>query len=301
MLNGCIFNTQKYSVHDGPGIRTTVFMKGCPLHCLWCHNPEGISKKPQVVVRPSRCIGCNQCAKVCPHSPAPQGSQSLPLRPVGCNLCGLCVENCPTSARQIAGNKRSVSEVMQSILQDQLFYDESGGGVTFSGGEPLLQAKFLTLLLQECKKHQLHTAVDTCGLAPQEQLLAIAPFTDVFLYDLKLMDNAKHRHFTGASNHVILSNLTVLGPVAKNIWIRVPLIPTINTDQANLEKTARFASKIPNVRQVNLLPFHHFGINKTHQETPNQTLADIAPPTESANQQAAAIFESFGLTVRIGG
>jgi len=190
---------------------------------------------------------------------------------------------------------------MQSILQDQLFYDESGGGVTFSGGEPLLQAKFLTLLLQECKKHQLHTAVDTCGLAPQEQLLAIAPFTDVFLYDLKLMDNAKHRHFTGASNHVILSNLTVLGPVAKNIWIRVPLIPTINTDQANLEKTARFASKIPNVRQVNLLPFHHFGINKTHQETPNQTLADIAPPTESANQQAAAIFESFGLTVRIGG
>lgn len=190
---------------------------------------------------------------------------------------------------------------MQSILQDQLFYDESGGGVTFSGGEPLLQTKFLTALLQECKKHQLHTAVDTCGLAPQEQLLAIAPFTDVFLYDLKLMDDTKHRHFTGASNHVILSNLTALGPIAKNIWIRVPLIPTINADQANLEKTARFTSKIPNVRQVNLLPFHLLGTNKTQQDTPNQSLADIIPPTESTVQQAVAIFKSFGLTVKIGG
>jgi pyruvate formate lyase activating enzyme len=194
-----------------------------------------------------------------------------------------------------------VEELVAEVLKDQVFFEESGGGVTFSGGEPLLQPEFLKAVLKELKGRGIHTAVDTCGLAKTESILEIAPLTDVFLYDLKLMDDAKHRFYTGASNEAILDNLRALGPVARNIWIRIPLIPSINADEANLEATARFVSRIRSVRQVNLLPFHRMGTQKLHRAESEDPLHDLEPPTVRQMSRARDIFAAYGLTVYEGG
>lgn len=299
MLNGLVFNIQRYSVHDGPGIRTTVFLKGCPLHCAWCHNPESISRQPQILLLESRCIGCLECTDVCDH--APKDDAPLPAQNEACEVCGKCVEACPAAARQLAGRSVTVEELLGEILKDRVFYDESGGGVTFSGGEPLLQPEFLKAILEASKTQGVHTAVDTCGLVKLESLLEVVPATDVFLYDLKLMDDTKHRFYTGASNAVILENLQRLGAVAKNIWIRVPIMPSVNADDANLEATARFAAKIPAVTQVNLLPFHRMGVQKFRRPESEDRLADIEPPSARLMNRARDIFSAYGLTVHTGG
>jgi pyruvate formate lyase activating enzyme len=301
MLSGLVFNLQKYSVHDGPGIRTTVFLKGCPLHCAWCHNPESISRKPQILLLENRCLGCRECVRACPHADCAPATGPMPVQNAVCDLCGSCIDACVTTARQMAGRKMTVREVMKAVLQDQIFYGESGGGVTFSGGEPLAQPEFLQALLEACRHEGLHTAVDTCGLVRREHLLAAAPLTDVFLYDLKLMDDAKHREYTGSSNAPILENLQALGPVARNIWIRVPIIPGVNADDANLNATARFAAGIPNVRQVNLLPYHRMGTAKTQRPGSTANLADMEPPTPELMRRAVEIVAAYGLTVKTGG
>jgi pyruvate formate lyase activating enzyme len=301
MGSGLVFNIQKYSVHDGPGIRTTVFLKGCPLHCPWCHNPEGIAYRPEIVVLESRCIGCGQCRLACRHGAVSPGEGALPSRIDLCELCGACVEACPTEGRQIVGQERSVGEVLETVLQDRVFYEESGGGVTFSGGEPLSQPEFLMELLVSCRERGLHTAVDTCGLARVDHLLAIAPLTDLFLYDLKFIDDAKHAHYTGVSNAVILSNLQALGGAHAQIWLRIPVIPGINDSQADLEAAARFAASIPTVRQVNLLPFHRNGLPKARRLGRDDTLAEVQPPSSEGMERARAPFASLGLAVQTGG
>jgi len=301
MQNGLLFNIQKYSVHDGPGIRTTVFLKGCPLHCAWCHNPEGISRQREIVVLESRCIGCGQCRLACRHGAVIPGDGALPARSEVCELCGACVEACPTQGRQIIGQEMSVSQVLETVLQDQVFYEDSGGGVTFSGGEPLSQPDFLRGLLGACRGRGLHAAVDTCGLARQEDLLAVAALTDLFLYDLKFMDDAKHRHYTGVSNALILDNLQALGRVHGRIWVRVPIIPGINDDPADLEAAARFAAAVSGVQQVNLLPFHRTGLPKLRRLGQDSGLAEVQPPSAAAMNRAADIFTRAGLTVKQGG
>lgn len=301
MQNGLVFNIQKYSVHDGPGIRTTVFLKGCPLHCAWCHNPEGISPERELVVLESRCLGCGQCRLACRHGAVIPGDGALPPRSEVCELCGACVEACPTRGRQILGEEMSVSQVLETVLQDQVFYDDSGGGVTFSGGEPLAQPEFLVGLLEACRGRGLRTAVDTCGLARPEDLLAVAALTDLFLYDLKLIDDAKHRRYTGVSNALILDNLQSLGRVHGRIWLRVPIIPGINDDAANLEAAARFAATVPGVRQVNLLPFHRTGLPKFRRLGQNNVLAEVQPPSSEAMNRAVDTFAKVGLAVRTGG
>jgi pyruvate formate lyase activating enzyme len=301
MRRGLVFNIQKYSVQDGPGIRTTVFLKGCPLRCAWCHNPEGISPEPEFILVDGKCIGCGECRKACHHAPAGPDLTPLPREVQGCEFCGACVEACPTDGRRLVGTFMSVEEVVAAVLRDRVFYEQSGGGVTFSGGEPLWQAEFLKEALKCCKTAGLHTAVDTCGLAPLQDLLGIAPFTDLFLYDVKSMNDKEHIRYTGLSNERILHNLRELGRVHKSIWIRIPLIPGFNDGKTQLEATARFAAAIRGVRQVNLLPYHKLGSHKFKRVGRNNRLAGLEPPSLESLSSGAVIFRNAGLLTRTGG
>lgn len=301
MHRGLVFNVQRYAVQDGPGIRTTVFLKGCPLRCAWCHNPEGISPRQELLILENRCLGCGECRRACPHGSEFPGDGALPPRLEVCEFCGACVAACPTHARQMAGREMSVEEVLEAALRDQVFYQESGGGVTFSGGEPLMQPEFLREVLAACQGRGLHTAVDTCGMAQTEHLLAVAPLTDLFLYDVKFIDAEKHERFTGVSNTLILQNLEALGRVHNRIWVRIPLIPGANDDPAELEGIARFAARIPAVRQVNLLPFHRSGLPKFGRVGRTSAVANAQPPSAPALAGARAIFEAHGLLAKTGG
>ena len=302
MESGIVFNIQKYSIQDGPGIRTTVFLKGCPLDCWWCHNPESQSPEPEITVIEGRCMRCGECRKVCVRGGSPGRPGCGPAgEPAACTLCGKCVEACPTGARQMVGRRMNAAEVLAEVLKDRVFYEESGGGVTFSGGEPLRQPRFLRALLQACRDAGLHTAVDTCGFAPKEDLLAVAPLADLFLYDLKFMDESRHARYTGASNVSILDNLRALGDIHGNIWIRVPIIPGLNDSARELEALARCAASVPGVRQVNVLPYHGAGAYKAPRVGRAYRLQETAPPSPEYMEDVAARFRGHGLSVRIGG
>lgn len=301
MKTGLVFNIQRYSIQDGPGIRTTVFLKGCPLRCWWCHNPESQSPEPEITVVEGRCVRCGQCWEVCPQNQAAQDGSGPLVDRVQCDHCGKCVSACPTGARQMMGTRMSVVEVMAEILKDRIFFDDSGGGVTVSGGEPLAQLPFLTSLLEACRAEAIRTAVDTCGFAPQEDLLSIAPLTGLFLYDLKMMDDDGHQRLTGVSNATILDNLKALGNAHDNIWIRVPVIPGFNDDERHLDAVAGFAASIRGVRQVNLLPYHELGMHKNEQL--GRVDIPVSAPSPSADDMEAAAerFRAAGITVHIGG
>ena len=305
MLTGLVSNIQKYSLQDGPGIRTTVFFKGCPLRCAWCHNPENISRQPQLLLYPARCVQCGACADVCPQwvdsGLARLGPSSGPFSPgQNCVRCGACAEVCPTGARVMVGRSMSLEALLDEILADRIFYDDSGGGVTFSGGEPLSQFEFLKAALQACKSRGVQTAVDTCGSAPQEHLLAIAHLVDLFLYDVKLIDEARHREYCNASNRVILANLRALTRVHSSIWIRIPIIPGINDGTGEIEAMARLVQELPGIRQVSLLPYHKIGLPKFERLGQAYALADVAPPSRQAMETLAAQFNRPGLDVQIG-
>jgi len=301
MHTGLVFNIQKYSIHDGPGIRTTVFLKGCPLDCWWCHNPESQSSQPQVTVVPGHCVQCGECWEVCPlHEFHPD--RHLPhVDHEHCLRCGQCVAACPTGARQMIGRRMSVAEVLAEVLQDRLFYDESRGGVTISGGEPLLQLPFVRDLLAACRAEGLHTALDTCGFARAEDLLEIAALTDLFLYDLKMMDDARHRQYTGVPNELILRNLQLLSTVHQQIWIRVPIIPGVNDDAVNLDATAQFVATLRGVRQVTLLPYHELGVHKAARLGRARRLGPVDAPAPEHLERLANHFRSRGLPVQAGG
>lgn len=301
MPRGQVFNVQRFSVHDGPGIRTAVFLKGCPLDCAWCHNPEGISPRPEILMTPSRCIGCGECVAVCPHDlPIPHRSPSA-QDAEHCLVCGACAEACPTEARQVVGRPMSVGEVVEVVLKDRIFYDDSGGGVTFSGGEPLQQSDFLRAALEACQSRGIHTAVDTCGLAPEEDLLSVAEVTDLFLFDVKMLDDSRHRRYTGVSNRQILANLKALGRRGQRIWMRVPVIPGVNDDAENLEATAELAASIPSVERVCLLPYHPLGESKSKRLDRDVSLPDLHAPTPGEMQNLLELVEAVGVAASIGG
>lgn len=235
---------------DGPGIRTTVFFKGCNLHCAWCHNPESQSATPQMLVYPNRCTGCGTCRRKCPHALET------------CDLCGTCVLYCPHDAREICGREYTVSEVMEAIRKDKAYYENSGGGVTCSGGECMLQIDFLEEMLKACKKEGIHTAVDTAGHVPFPYFERILPCTDLFLYDIKCYDGEMHRKYTGVSNALILSNLKRLLEMGKAVWIRIPIIPTVNDNEAEMRKIKDFLLSCGKPERIELLPYHAMGEQK---------------------------------------
>jgi pyruvate formate lyase activating enzyme len=300
MRSGCIFNMQRFSVHDGPGIRTTVFLKGCPLSCVWCHNPEGIAPARQLLLVETRCVRCSACVQACPRTP-PNGQAVLGTTNPACDLCGSCVEACGAGAREVAGRDMSVTDVMAVVRRDRMFYEESAGGVTFSGGEPLLQTPFLLELLQACRDEGCHAVVDTCGWCRVEDLLAAATLTDLFLFDLKTMDDALHRQFTGVSNALILKNLQALAAVHAPIWLRLPIIAGVNDGERDLARAAQFAATMPSVRQVNLLPYHRAGVAKARRVGFTPGASALAAPTPESLEQAASYFRRAGIETRIGG
>lgn len=261
-MSGIISNIQRFSVHDGPGIRTTVFLKGCPLHCLWCHNPESISPLPEVALHPERCIRCGTCSATCKHHAIHlEDDTPVTLREL-CHQCGECADACVAEARILIGRKMSTEEVLVEIRKDLVFFARSGGGATFSGGEPLLQDEFLCSLLAACRQERIHTAVDTSGHAPARALERVAVQTDLFLYDLKIMDDVLHQEFTGVSNARILENLRLLAGWKKAVIVRVPVIPGINDTEENMRAIGDFVDRLGSVREVHLLPYHHTGAEK---------------------------------------
>jgi pyruvate formate lyase activating enzyme len=300
-LTGTVFDIRKYSIHDGPGIRTTVFLKGCPLDCWWCHNPESQSLEPEPILRPNLCIACDECIAVCAEGAIAREGGQLTWDRARCTSCGECTQVCLAGAREMAGKALSVAAVLKVIEQDRLFYEESGGGVTFSGGEPLLQWRFLAELLHACRELELHTALDTSGFASWEVFERILPDTSLVLYDLKHTDPALHLKYTGAPLAPILRNLERLAERGIPIWLRVPVVPGINDDEDNFRRVAELAARLTNVRQVNLLAYHPTAAGKYERMGRTYRLSETCAPGEIQMNQLAGLLRSYGLEVKIVG
>ena len=249
-MKATIFDIERNSFVDGPGIRTTVFFKGCNLRCAWCHNPESQSNKVQMMFHANKCTGCGKCKEKCPNA----------LQK--CELCGRCTLYCPHDAREICGKEYTSDEILKRILKDTTFYETSGGGVTFSGGECMLQIDFLEEILKKCKENGIHTAVDTAGCVPYKRFERIIPYTDLFLYDVKCFDNEKHRQYTGVGNELILENLKSLLSTAKPIWVRIPIIPTVNDTEEEMKMIRSFFDSFGFPEKIELLPYHAMGKHK---------------------------------------
>jgi pyruvate formate lyase activating enzyme len=286
---GLIFNVQRFSLHDGPGLRSTVFVKGCPLRCAWCHNPESQSAHQEFVRIAARCMRCDRCTDEELASPVVTGKDETD------------VDLCPTGALQAVGRLVTPADLVTELLRDRVFFDESGGGVTFSGGEPLTQAEFVSDCLRRLRDEGVHTALDTCGFAHWHDLHDAAQHANLVLFDLKLMDAPRHRAATGVPNERILDNLRRLAAVHANIWIRVPVIPGVNDDAGNLAETAEFVSRLAGIRRVDLLPYHATGEPKFARVGLDYSLRETTAPSEQHLEHVAAFFRDRGLTTTVGG
>ncbi len=301
MTRGIVFDIKKFSLHDGPGIRTTVFLKGCGLRCWWCHNPESQRPGPELLLRPELCISCGACAAVCPEGAIARVNGSFVTDRQRCNQCGTCVGACYADARELVGREMTVEAVLAEVLQDAVFYEQSGGGVTFSGGEPLLQGDFLAELLRACKANGLHTALETCGHAPTETLERVRNDVDLFLYDLKQMDSARHRAVTGAPNDLILHNLRLLAEHGHRIILRIPLIPGVNDDPASLDAFAAFAAELPGIERIDVLAYHQMGTDKYARLDRASQMPPTVPPSPAHLAAIQHALEQTGLPVKLGG
>jgi pyruvate formate lyase activating enzyme len=295
--SGLIFDVKRYAIHDGPGIRTTVFLKGCALRCRWCANPESQKKGPEIAYLAGECIGCGECAANCPEQ-AIAFDRGRPLRDIDkCVTCGRCAEQCPAEALQLMGRSTTVDDVYEDILADQPFWDRSGGGVTLSGGEPLMQLGFAAALLRRCHENYLHTVLDTCLHVPTPSLAAVCADVDLFLCDLKLMSASRHRAFTGFTNELILQNMALLLKSGKDVLVRRPLIPGINDDADELNALGNYLQSLRPGLQLELLPYHRLGASKFERLGREYRLAKIKPPTEEEMLAAKQLLETYDIEV----
>lgn len=297
MKRAMLFNIQRFSLHDGPGIRTTVFFKGCPLKCAWCHNPESQALGQEMLYDRDQCGLCGMCARVCPQGAISDANNSMVTDLEKCDFCGECVIHCIPGAREIAGREYTVSEVVGEVLKDRVFYEESQGGVTLSGGEPLLEIDFAADFLRKLKEAGIHTAVDTCGAIPWAYLERVAPSTDLFLYDLKLIDDARHVEFIGASNQEIIANLRELTAIHPGVILRIPIIEGVNAEVAFVEETIKCIRNM-NIKEVHLLPYHAIATHKYKKLGRDYAGEEMQVPTKAKMDQLRAVFARHGFDVK---
>jgi pyruvate formate lyase activating enzyme len=297
-MQALLFNIQHFSIHDGPGIRTTVFFKGCNLSCLWCHNPEAVRREVEIEFYPERCIACGACVEVCPEgAQLLEGSQRVYLRDA-CQLCLRCTEECFAEGLIVSGREYDPAGIAAEIERDRTYYVHSQGGVTFSGGEPMLQVDFLSAVLGECRQRGIHTAVDTAGNVAWSLFEQIIPLTDLFLYDIKAFDAEIHTKATGAGNRRILENLKHLSERGCEIWVRIPVIPEVNDAEEEMRAIADFLSPLAGIRWVELLPFHTLGAEKYPSLGREYPMKAVRPPSKEKMKALEAIFTDRGLSAR---
>ena len=328
---GSIFDIKRFALHDGPGLRTTVFLKGCPLSCLSCHNPEGQRVGPELLFRPDRCTACGDCVSACPNAAITLMEGTVSIDSDRCDLTGACVEACLPGALELVGRPKSAGEILDIVEDDRLYFDESRGGVTFSGGEPFAQPDFLRDLLDGCREREIPVVLDTCGHVAPETFRELAPKARQLLFDLKLMDEGRHEAFTGVHNRWILENLRWVangcgggdsggtepagqgnggsgGKIREggrvpcpDLTVRLPLVPGVNDDEENLTATARFLLGLAKVPPLDLLPYHRLGVDKYHRMGRPYHLSDVAPPQGTSISKVVRIFREAGLEVTVRG
>ena len=300
-LTAMIFDIKKFAIHDGPGIRTTVFFKGCPLACWWCHNPEAMLPQKELVSFPEKCIACGECFEACPqgaHEKQPDGTRVYHREQ--CVLCGACVDVCYAESLVMEGREVTVDDLMAELRKDRPFYENSGGGITLSGGEPTLQHEFALALLKACKAEGLHTAVDTSGQTPWWVFECLLPYIDLILYDIKHIDETSHQTHTGTDNRRILANLERLAGSGTPIEIRMPVVPSINDAEEDIEGAARFLAGIDGITRIELLPYHKLGTSKYARLDMKYRLAEVEPPPAERMESIATRLRGHGLEVHVG-
>lgn len=296
-LEAMIFDVKHYAIHDGPGIRTTIFFKGCPLRCLWCANPESQATGPEVFYAQSHCTLCGECAKVCPNGAIQMDGETRTYDRCQCGGCGRCVQVCPSDALELCGTVVDERSLWERIKDDRAFWDHSGGGVTLSGGEPLIQYEFVSQFLSRCKDNYVHTAIETCGHVPESNLREVLPHVDLFIFDFKAEDAALHKRLIGTSNHRIKTNLATILSKPVDILIRMPLIPGLNDAPAALRAVGGFLAKArPGVR-FELLGYHRLGISKYDRLGKPYTLTDVEAVSAKRLDEVKAHLKDFDLTI----
>ena len=297
-----VFNIQSFSLHDGPGIRTTIFLRGCPLSCLWCHNPESQKGVAELFFYREKCMGCGGCVNICPQKAVILSKNKAITDRMLCSGCGQCVSICSQNAREISGASRSVQELMQQALKDRMFFEESGGGVTLSGGEPLLYPGFVQEMAAQCKKEKIHIAVETCGYADPKILHSALENVDLVLYDIKAFDDKLHKKLTGASNKLILENaIYIFSQLKKDMVIRIPVIPGYNDSEENIDQICKFIIEdLDRHIKIHLLPYHSLGQDK-EERLDRKIKYKFSIPSDADMERIKTQMTEYGLDVQIGG
>jgi pyruvate formate lyase activating enzyme len=299
-MQGVITNIQRFSIHDGPGIRTTVFLKGCNLRCFWCHNPETLAPKAQLQIFSSRCIGCGECFRRCPQHAHLMVDGRREFRRDLCVGCGICAETCYAEALVLTGQVKTVEEVVEEVLRDRPFYETSNGGVTLSGGEPLQQLDFSYAILERCRAEKVHTAIETAASFPWERVAAILPVTDLVMMDIKLMDPERHRECTGTTNERILANAERLGQQPQPLIVRTPIIPGVNDNAADVAAIAAFVAKLPNLQYYELLPFHPMATSKYDSLGMDYRARELKFSPKETLDELVSVAQGYGIPARHG-
>jgi len=295
MMTGLVFNIKHFAVHDGPGIRTTVFVKGCPLRCMWCHNPESLTSEPQLMFTPSRCIGCGYCFKVCEQGAHITVNGAHEVDWNKCVACGKCAAECYSGALELAGKETSVDEVMEEVLKDKVFFENSKGGMTISGGEPLSQPEFTTEVFKKAKENGIHTSLDTSGYAAWSVIEKVIEYVDLVLYDLKQMDSGRHKEYTGVPNELIIENLKKIDKKGIPIWVRIPTIPGLNDGEDNFRKIGELLSGLKHLERVDILRYHKMAEAKYEHTGQDYRLKGMDTPEKDEVEHLKDILKGYGV------